>query len=83
MKKAVLFKSNERFDAFQKKFDEYGIECNVLDFEDNEWVSFDFAKEKPSFVYKEDYNIDTPLEISLDLERIIVESLIKAVEKIK
>ena len=31
-------------------------------------------KEKPSFVYKDDYNIDTPLEISLDLEKIIVES---------
>ncbi len=38
-------------------------------------------KEKPSFVYKDDYNIDVPLEISLDLERIIVESLIKATRK--
>lgn len=38
-------------------------------------------KEKPSFVYKDDYNIDIPLEISLDLERIIVESLIDAVKK--
>lgn len=38
-------------------------------------------KEKPSFVYKDDYNIDIPLEISLDLERIIVESLIKAVKE--
>jgi len=36
-------------------------------------------KEKPSFVYKEDYNIDLPLEVSLDLERIIVESLINGV----
>lgn len=36
-------------------------------------------KEKPSFVYKQDYNIDPPLEVSLDLERIIVESLINAV----
>ena len=35
-------------------------------------------KEKPTFVYKEDYNIDTPLEVSLDLERILVESLITA-----
>jgi glutathione synthase/RimK-type ligase-like ATP-grasp enzyme len=33
-------------------------------------------KEKPSFVYKDDYNIDMPLEISLDLERIIVDSLV-------
>jgi hypothetical protein len=35
-------------------------------------------KEKASFVYDESYNIDVPLEISLDLERIIVESLIEA-----
>jgi len=40
-------------------------------------------KEKASFVYKDDYNIDMPLEISLDLERIIVESLIDAVKKEK
>ena len=33
-------------------------------------------KEKPSFVYKDDYNIDIPLEVSLDLERMIVESLL-------
>jgi len=37
-------------------------------------------KEKPSFVYKDDYNIDVPLEVSLDLERIIVESLIECVK---
>jgi len=37
-------------------------------------------KEKPSFAYKNDYNIDVPLEVSLNLERIIVESLIKAVK---
>jgi hypothetical protein len=37
-------------------------------------------KEKPSFVYKDDYNIDTPLQVSLNLERIIVESLIRAVQ---
>jgi len=36
--------------------------------------------EKPSFVYKDDYNLD-PLEITLDLERIIVESFIDAAEK--
>lgn len=35
-------------------------------------------KEKPSFVYRDDYNIDIPLEIALDLERIIVESLLAA-----
>ena len=36
-------------------------------------------REKSSFVYKDDYNIDTPLEVSLDLERIIIESLIAPV----
>jgi hypothetical protein len=35
-------------------------------------------KEKPTFVYKDDYNIDMPLEKSLNLERIIVQSLIDA-----
>jgi hypothetical protein len=39
-------------------------------------------REKPSFVYKDDYNIDIPLEVSLDLERIIVESLIEASKNI-
>ena len=37
-------------------------------------------KEKPSFVYKGDYNIDIPLEMSLDLEKIIAESLINSVK---
>jgi hypothetical protein len=35
-------------------------------------------KEKPSFIYKEDYNIGVPLEIALDLERIIVDSLVQS-----
>jgi hypothetical protein len=38
-------------------------------------------KEKPSFVYEDDYNLDTPLEDSLDLEKIIVESLIEAARR--
>jgi hypothetical protein len=37
-------------------------------------------REKSTFVYKEDYNIDLPLDISLDLERIIIESLIAGTE---
>ncbi|MEJ2253367.1 MAG: ATP-grasp domain-containing protein [Nitrospirota bacterium] len=36
-------------------------------------------REKPSFIYREDYNIETPLEESLDLESLIVRSLIQAV----
>ena len=38
-------------------------------------------KEKPTFIYKVDYNIDTPLEVSLNLERMIVESLIRSGNK--
>lgn len=38
-------------------------------------------KEKPSFIYKEDYNLDVPLEISLDLEEIIVSSLVGQIER--
>jgi len=38
-------------------------------------------KEKPTFVYEDDYNINVPLEVSLDLERIIVDSLIRAAGK--
>lgn len=34
--------------------------------------------EKDSFVYQEDYNIEMPLEVSLNLEHIIVDSLINA-----
>ncbi len=34
-------------------------------------------KEKPTFVYKDDYNIEPPLSASLDLEKIIIESLIQ------
>ena len=37
-------------------------------------------KEKPTFEYRDDYNIDVPLEVSLDLERIIIESLIDRVK---
>jgi len=37
-------------------------------------------KEKPSFIYQDDYNIDIPLNISLDLEQIIIESLIQEIQ---
>ena len=38
-------------------------------------------REKPEFVYAEDYNIATPLERGLDLETLIVDSLVRAVER--
>lgn len=34
-------------------------------------------KEKPNFVYKDDYNIDIPVEIACDLETMIVDSLMR------
>jgi len=34
-------------------------------------------KEKTSFIYKDDYNLEMPLEQSLNLEKIIVESFLK------
>ena len=37
-------------------------------------------KENPSFIYRDNYNIDMPLEKSLDLEQIIVESLVNATQ---
>ena len=37
-------------------------------------------KEKPNFIYKDDYNIKVPLDISLKLEEIIVQSLIEEVK---
>jgi len=37
-------------------------------------------KEKPSFIYAEDYNVKMPLEKSLKLEEIIIESLINRVK---
>lgn len=39
------------------------------------WHHYRF-KEKESFVYKDDYNLDIPLETSLNLEKIIVDSLV-------
>jgi hypothetical protein len=51
-------------------------ECLVTEFSPV-WHHYGY-KEKPNFVYKDDYNIDIPLHISLDLERMIIESLIRA-----
>jgi len=41
--KAVLIKSEERFEAFHKKLAFYGIECTVLDFSRQEWIDFDYS----------------------------------------
>jgi glutathione synthase/RimK-type ligase-like ATP-grasp enzyme len=43
-KKAVLFKSEERFDAFQSKLDFFGVDCTVLDFNQSDWAEFDYAQ---------------------------------------
>jgi len=56
------------------------IECNgrflITEFSPV-WHHYGY-KEKPDFVYKHDYNIDVPLEAALDLEEMVVKSLIEA-----
>ncbi len=54
--KAVLFKSKERFAAFQNKLESYGIETIILDFENEDWIEYDYSKVDfliyyPSFSY--------------------------------
>ena len=41
--RGVLFKSKERFRAFEKKLNEYNIEFKIMDFECNDWLDFDYA----------------------------------------
>jgi hypothetical protein len=60
MLKAILFKSKERFDAFQKMLAEYGVDCTVLDFETNEWLGYDYGSVDiviyyPSFEYSSNH----------------------------
>ena len=58
--KAVLFKSEERFASFQKKLSEYGVDYTILDFENQEWIEFDYSKIDfviyyPSFKYSSNH----------------------------
>lgn len=60
MKSAVLFKSENRFDAFQDKLSELGVKFTVLDFSDPSWIDFDFNTVEfviyfPSFKYSSDH----------------------------
>lgn len=60
MLKAVLFKSKERFSAFQKKLIEYDIDCKVLDFSAQDWLTYnyssvDFVIYYPSFTYSSNH----------------------------
>lgn len=41
--KAVLIKSKERFEAFQKTLEDNGVACTVLDFDKQEWTSYDYS----------------------------------------
>jgi glutathione synthase/RimK-type ligase-like ATP-grasp enzyme len=41
--KAVLAKSSERFDSFQRKLNEYNITCTILDFSEQKWIDFDYT----------------------------------------
>ncbi len=41
--KAILFKSENRFEAFKKTIEKYNIECTILDFDESEWIDFDYS----------------------------------------
>ncbi len=60
MIKAVLFKSKERFLSFQRKLAEYGVDCELFDFEEHDWLEFDFSYTDiliyyPSFKYSSNH----------------------------
>lgn len=60
MLKAILFKSQERFKPFQKKLTEYGVDYKIMDFEDHEWIDFDYSDIDfliyyPSFKYSSNH----------------------------
>ena len=42
--KAVLFKSVERFDAFQDVLEQYNIDVIFLDFNEHSWIDFDYSE---------------------------------------
>ncbi|MCP3981354.1 MAG: hypothetical protein GY716_18810 [bacterium] len=41
--RAVLFRSEERFESFGSKRDELGVAFDVLDFDDPDWIEHDFS----------------------------------------
>lgn len=43
MIKAVLFKSDQRFVSFREKLTEYGVDYAILDFEEHDWLEFDYS----------------------------------------
>ena len=43
MKKAILFKSKKRFSSFREKLLRYGVEFEILDFSEQEWIEFDYS----------------------------------------
>jgi hypothetical protein len=60
MKKAVLFKSRERFAAFKEVIERAGIACIVLDFDELDWVDFDYGEVDfviyyPGFLYSSNH----------------------------
>jgi len=58
--KAILFKSTDRFTAFQKKLLDYHVDTTILDFETHEWIDFDYTDIDiiiyyPSFKYSSNH----------------------------
>jgi len=64
MKEAVLFRSENRFETFKDKLEKYGVNVTVLDFQSQDWITYDFGKTDiviyfPSFKYSS----NTPLAL--------------------
>ncbi len=41
---AILVQSRERFDSFRKAFADRGVECVVIDFDRNDWITMDYSQ---------------------------------------
>ena len=43
MLNVILIKSKDRFLSFKRKLSEYGLNVTILDFEDDEWIGFNYV----------------------------------------
>lgn len=63
-KKAVLFKSAERFEAFKAKLEHFEVEYTVLDFDGNDWLEFDFSEVDFAIYYPSfEYSSSSPMAL--------------------
>jgi len=62
MMKVIVFKSNNRFDSFVDELKLRDVEIIVLDFDDSEWVGFDYSDIElviyyPNFEFSSNYHL--------------------------